>query len=265
MSIVIDVIEGGALTETEDGYEATRIAIVSGLSGNPSALLYNAMNSGGVPAFSEPHPTIPLLRCVSRSAQLQAGNDIAHITLVYKIPKPQQQPPGPTGPGGAPGVVRIGSTVQSTTTQKDRFRAPISCTHTFPATYEDAEFAGRKITQGVDVDVSVPQLVVSETRRESVTPIHKARQFVGTVNAGTIWSGAPRTYLCTRIDGQTNDNGLTYEVAYEFQYNPQTWDATVVFRDPVTQRPVDAPVDGEGIKTVTIYEERDFGQLGLSL
>jgi len=263
MSVTIDVIEGGALNETEDGYEATRIAIVSGLSGNASALLYNAMNSGGVPAFSEPHPTIPRLRCVSRSAQLQAGNDIAHITLVYKIPKPQETPPNESGQGG--GVVRIGSTVQSTTTQKDRFRTPISVTHTFPVTHEDAEFAGRKITQGVDVDVSVPQLVVSETRRENVTPIFKARLFVGTVNARTLWGGAARTYLCTRIDGQTSDNGLTYEVAYEFQYNPQTWDATVVFRDPVTQRPVDKPVDGEGIKTVTIYEERDFGQLDLSL
>ncbi|MGH9892754.1 MAG: hypothetical protein ACREA0_12345, partial [bacterium] len=237
------------------------------LSGNASALLYNAMQSGGVPAFGEPHPTIPLLRCVSRSAQLQAGNDIAQITLVYKIPKPQQTNPNESGQGGAPaaGVVRVGSTVQSTTTQKDRFRTPISVTHTFPVSHEDAEFAGRKITQGVDVDVSVPQLVVSETRRESSTPIFKARSFVGTVNSGSIWSGAPRTYLCTRIDGQTNDNGLTYEVAYEFQYNPQTWDATVVFRDPVTQRPVDKPVDGQGIKTVTIYEERDFGQLGLSL
>ena len=124
---------------------------------------------------------------------------------------------------------------------------------------------GRTINQGADVELSIPQLVLTETRKESSTPANTARAFVGKVNQFACFGGAARTWLCTRIEGTTNDRGASYEVTYEFQYNEQTWDAVVVFRDPNTQRPVDSPEEGEGIKTVQVYSVANFAALGLSL
>ena len=161
--------------------------------------------------------------------------------------------------------MRVGSTVQGGTTQKDVQGNAITVRHVFPSDHEDPEFAGRTITQGADVELSIPQLVLTETRKERATPANTARAYVGSVNQFAIFGGAARTWLCTRIEGTTNDAGATYEVTYEFQYAEQTWDAVVVFRDPNTQRPVDAPEEGEGIKTVQVYRVANFAALGLSL
>lgn len=266
MPLIADVVEGAALSENSEGYESTRVYLVTELGGNPDNRLYLAAQTPGLPRFGDPHPSIPGLRCVERQIVLSKGShDSAQVTLTYRVPKAQETPAGEPGPGGAPvaGIVRVGSTVQQTTTQKDRTGSAITVTHTFPDT--DEEFGGKTIPQGVDVDISVPNLVLSETRNEARTPADTARAYVGTVNQFAIWGGAARTYLCTRIDGQTSDGGKSFEVAYEFQYNPATWDATVVFRDPRTQRPVDNPTQGQGLKTVRIYPEANFGALGLSL
>jgi hypothetical protein len=261
----IDVVEGGSLSETQDGYECVRVAWVDGLSGRPDERLYNAVRAAGVPRFGDPHPSIPNLRVVQRSAAFEGGNDRVVVTLTYRVPQANESPPSDATGNTQAGIVRVGSTVQGATTQKDVAGEPITVRHVFPADHEDPEFAGRTITQGADVELSIPQLVLTETRRENGTPADTARAYVGKVNQFAIFGGAARTWLCTRIEGTTNDGGLTYEVTYEFQYAEATWDAVVVFRDPKTQRPVDAPVSGEGLKTVQVYRVANFAALGLSL
>jgi len=259
----IDVVEGGALNETQDGYEVVRVAWVEELSGRADERLYNAVRAAGVPRYGDPHPSIPHLRVVQRSAAFEGGNDRVVVTLTYRVPQANEAPPSdPTG-NTQPGIVRVGSTIQGAITQKDVYGEAIMVRHVFPDDHE--EFPGRDITQGADVELSIPQLVLTETRRESATPANTARAYVGKVNQFACFGGAARTWLCTRIEGTTNDRGASYEVTYEFQYNEQTWDAVVVFRDPNTQRPVDEPVDGEGIKTVQVYSVANFAALGLSL
>ena len=262
---LIDVVEGGTLSETQDGYEVVRVAWVDSLSGRADERLYNAVRAAGVPRYGDPHPSIPNLRVVQRSAAFEGGNDRVVVTLTYRVPQANEGPPSdPTG-NTQPGIVRVGSTVQGGTTQKDVNGNAITVRHVFPADHEDPEFAGRIITQGADVELSIPQLVLTETRKETGTPANTARVYVGKVNQFACFGGAARTWLCTRIEGTTNDGGVTYEVTYEFQYAEQTWDAVVVFRNPNTQRPVDAPEEGEGIKTVQVYRVANFAALGLSL
>lgn len=269
MALIADIIEGASLSEDADGYEATRVYLVTELGGAAHNRLYLAGQTNGLPRFGDPHPSIPRLRCVQRAITLAKGSDNnAQVTLTYRVPKAQETPAGGGGSGGAPapGVVRIGSTVQSKITQKDKSGNAITVTHKFPNTKAiDEEFRGLTKTQGVDVDIQAPNLVLSETRNEARSPAALARAYVGTVNQFAIWGGAARTYLCTRIDGQTSDGGKTFEVSYEFQYEVQTWDAPVVFRDPKTQRPVDNLVAGEGLKIVRVYAEANFALLGLSL
>ncbi|MGH2437498.1 MAG: hypothetical protein ACRDFA_10935 [bacterium] len=254
----IDIIEGASLTETQDGYEAIRVAWVDELTGRADERLYNAVRAAAVPQYGDPHPSIPGLRVVQRSAALEKGSDRVLITLTYRVPQANEAPPSDPSGNTSAGVVRVGSTVQGGTTQKDIFGDAITVKHKFPG---NPEFE----TQGADVELSIPQLVLSETRKERSTPANTARAFVGKVNQFAIFGGAARTLLCTRIEGTTQDGGLTYEVTYEFQFNEQTWDATVVFRDTNTGRPVENPVNNQGIKTVRVYREVNFAALGLSL
>lgn len=269
MAITLDLIDSGEISETEDGYEETRVAMITGITGPGHKLKYNALQHPGLPLFGDPHPSIPGIVCVRRVAELVGGNDKAKVTLTYAIPKPSQQqtpPQQPGAPSGNTGVIRVGSSTQSTTTQKDVFGTPILVKHTFPKNYPDESFAGKvDYPQGADVDVAIPNMVVTETRLESASPFFKAQRFVGRVNNRSVFGGQPRTYLCTRIEGVTNDRGLTFEVSYEFQFNPATWDATVVFRDPATGRPVENPIQGKGLQTFRVYPEDDFNLLGLSI
>lgn len=254
----IDVVEGGSLSETQDGYEVVRIAWVEDLTGRAEERLYNAVRAAGVPRYGDPHPSIQNLRVVQRSAAFEGGKDRVIVTLTYRVPQANESPPSDPAGNTQAGIVRVGSTVQGGTTQKDVDGDPIVVKHKLQGS---TAFT----TQGADVELSIPQHVLSETRKERSTPANTSRAFTGKVNQFAIWGGAARTWLCTRIDGTTNDGGLTYEVTYEFQFNDQTWDATVVFRDPETGRPVDAPVAREGIKTVQVYQVANFAALGLSL
>ena len=269
MAMQLDTIVGNEVVETEDGYEVDRTAIITGITGAAHKLEYNALQHAGLPKRGDPHPSIPGIICLRRSATLTGGNDKALVKLTYGVPKPNQQQTPPQPPGtttGATGVIRVGASTQGTTTQKDINGTPVVLTHTFPKNYPDESFAGKiDYPQGADIDISAPNMVVTETRVEKVSPFRIAQIYVGTVNSRSVFGGAPRTYLCTRIEGITNDRGVTFEVSYEFQFNPQTWDATVVFRDPATGRPVDSPVQGKGIQTVRVYPEADFNNLGLSI
>ena len=123
-----------------------------------------------------------------------------------------------------------------------------------------------------------PTTTLTASRVESVSPGQKSKTYVGKVNSGT-WSLDPgclaREWLCTGIDGSSNDRGSTWNVTYSFEYKPRIvdddrltgWDARVYYIDPDTGRP---PSDcnsgdnkGEGYKVVQIYDEINFNALGL--
>lgn len=260
MSTTIDIIEG-TIIETADGYETTRVAIVRGVSGSAQVRQFNALNAPGVPRLFEQHPAIPGVICFRRQATPQADSKaIFNVQLLYRTPEPAILPPDPS----APGVVEVGASLSEQTTQRDADGNPITVSYTFPSTYADKQLAGQTFTQGGDVRIQLPITVLRETRRETQDPRVKSREFMQRVNKFPVFSGAARTYLCSRINGRTTDGGKSYEVGYEFLYNPLGWDATVVFRDPKTNLPIAAPT-ADAVKSVRIYSEIDFSRLRLSL
>jgi hypothetical protein len=101
------------------------------------------------------------------------------------------------------------------------------------------------------------------SRREGFSPAFKSRNFVGRTNSGTWGGDPPGSWLCTRIEGVSDDGGQTFNVTYEFQYNIDTWLATVVFIDPDTGRPPENLIEGEGLKQVQVYPRVDFNLLNL--
>lgn len=133
--------------------------------------------------------------------------------------------------------------------------------HEFITVAADGTETKETQSQGGEVDVQIPQLVLQTDRIEKFSPKAKAKEFVGTVNSNIIGTDLPRTWLCTSIQGRTDNDGESYNVTYEFQFNPETWDAIVVFIDKETGNPPPGLVEGEGIQVVQVYRAKDFNRL----
>lgn len=244
-----DLIEGAQLTETSDGIETTRIFLVTNLvDANPESKLFEALQTGGLPQFREAHPSIPNLFVSNRSVESEAGSATQfRVTVLYKHL------------GGEEGIaedITIGSTVRNTKTALDVNGAQI----TVSFLGEDEVLK----TEPAEVSIQTPQMILTFIRKENSAPFEKAKRFVGTINSTPIFEDSARIWLCTRLEGISNDAGSTFRVSYEFQRNEQTWDATVVFIDPVIKRPPVGVVIGNGIETKQVYRTEDFSVLGLT-
>lgn len=261
MSVKANIIKGETLSEDADGFRSVVVYQVTGLSGNANARLYNALLADGVPQFGEPHPVIGGIRVSDRQAKPVSGSSTTgvEITITYEALKPESQPPDDTQPA----QVSVGSSLESTVTQLDISGNQILVSHTFVEDDEDGNVQTRTRTQGGEVEYQVPSMVLRFTRRESAAPDGKANAYVGKVNSD-IFGGQPaHGWLCTRIEGTSDDGGQTYTVTYEFQRNKESWLATVVYIDPETGRPPPGLVAGQGIKQVQVYEAVPFSGLNL--
>jgi hypothetical protein len=167
-------------------------------------------------------------------------------------------------------VIEVNNSVAQVQTDKDKLGVRQTVSYTYPADYKwNADLQG--VTQTVPGLISkiMPEPSIAITRREKIVGqalVQKKLVYEGFVN-GLTWDLNPisglRTWLCTGIGGRSQDNGLTYDVTYTFQYRADTWDATIRFIDPGTgQAPADL-VAGTGYKDVEVYPLADFNLLGL--
>lgn len=243
----MDRIEGAAYRLSADGIEADRVATVSGLSGHAADRLRAALEASGVPRIGEAHPTIPNLYAQSLHGAPD-GPTAAVVTVRYRSRAAET--------GQAP-LIEVGASVVQTTTDTDE--AGDRITVSYSPTGQDADTK----TQGARLSVLAPQTTLRFTRTEDTDPLAKARSFVGTVNRTTVFDSAPGSWLCTAITGRSVGGGGAYEVTYEFQYESQGWQPSATYIDPQTNRPPSDVVAGVGVKTVRIYPEREFKELGL--
>lgn len=250
------VLRGTTLEQTADGYLVTEVWRVSSLSGSERGVQYNALAAGGLPQYGDAHSHVPSVYVSALSCQ-NVAPDVVHITITYA---PRTGTSGEEPSETSAGVLEVGTALVQTTTEVDKDGEQITLTHTFT----EGEKAGITDTQGGSVEVQVPQGIVRLTRREPFSPLSKSLDYAGTVNQFS-WNGyAPRTWLCLPIVGRTSDGGASYEVTYEFTYRSISWDARVAYIDPDTGQRPPALADGEGLKTLRVYPERDFSPLSVS-
>lgn len=266
----VDITDGPSVELTKDGYRAVRVAKVSNLKGDGAARLFWAINAVGVPKYGELHPVITNLPVSRVHAALasEGTTDIAIVTCEYFFPVG-----GNLHFANIEGIresslpqLEITSTVQSARTQFDYQGNQILLDYIRED--PDNETSTPLPTQSGDVEYQLPMMVFRFSRREPANIYigDRARDYVGKVNSVAIFGeSGTRFWLCTRIDGVSDDGGLTYNTAYEFQRHPDTWDATVVYVDPDTGRPVANAVPGQSLKTVQIYQAVDFEELGLTI
>lgn len=273
-NVTVDITDGPSVELTKDGYRAVRIAKVGRLKGDGATRLFWAINAIGVPRYGDTHPVIeglPVSR-VHATLASEGTTDIAIVTIEYFYP---------TGgnlhfanidevrESGLP-QLEITSTVQPSTTQfatndiGTKTQITLDYERTDPVTQTTTPLP----TQSGTVEYQLPMMVFRFSRREPADAYvgDAARDYVGKVNSVAIFGEAGiRYWMCTRIDGVSDDGGMTYNVTYEFQRHPDSWDATVIYVDPETGQPVPDPVTDIGIKTVQIYRAVDFDRLGLTI
>lgn len=243
----IDHVEGSSLTLTSEGYEAQRSARVSGLAGSAPDRLHAALKAHGMPRIGDPHPSIPDLRVVKVAVEPDSPTD-ATVKITYRSPQ---------GSHAGRSTVEIGASVANTTVMEDMAGNRITVAYSPTGKAEDLR------TQTTRVSRLAPQTTLQITRVELTSPLDKARRFIGGVNQTAVFDGPAGTWLCVAITGNSADGGNSYSVTYKFQFDPEGWQPTVAYIDPGTRQPPTDLVKGVGSKTVHIYPELEFKELGL--
>lgn len=258
MTVIIDLIAGSSVNQSEKGYTAVRAAIVYDIVGNKDAKIFNALQDPDLPKRGDLHPSIPNLILDVISAR-SIDTDKVLVNLNYRQLQGEDRPPNEASPA----QISVGATVQLRTTESDKDGNQIILEHTFTDFAEDGTASLRTEKQGVELQVPVVQPTIRLVRREPRDPLQKALKFLGTVNKTSFAGGDKGQWLCTRLEGDSDDGGVSYMVTYEFQFLQKGWTGPVRFIDPVTRKPPEDLVQDVGILEVETFEEEDFSDLNL--
>jgi len=280
MATIEDLVNTTA-SQSGEGLEVQRSFHVTDIPGNANAKPTFALNADKIPNLGDPHPSDGTLFAVSKNVSF-IDSDNARVTVNYRIPRYElgDPPPGGAGPTQAPpdsqkGTITVGSSLSSGETNVDRKGKQLIVDHKvllpeiLPADFTGPpELVLTIVEQVRTVSIQRPQAVIRVQRVEAGNPSVKARNFVGTVNNRAISSSTldgPRFWLCTRVDGVSNDGGFLFNVTYEFQHNRNRWMGFVEWIDPETGLPVPAADRNSGgeIALYEIYPETDFRQLNI--
>ncbi len=277
----LDVVENQRVGDSlNNGPFATRTFIVEGIDAQDvTAKLPMAMRAPGIPKVGDGHPFLENLPCQTVEAEPVDGQpSIARVTATYGI----QRGGGiifPPEVGVA--TVEVAGTVTPMQTNFDRFGNPLALEYEVIIDEETGDTAFER--EIATVEVQAPTATVVFRRREGSSPGQFSAQFVGFVNSRPVFGDERRTWMCTRIDGRSEDGGLTYNVTYEFQRSAkvelgppkddqnksvldglrrrtQGWDEVLAYTLENGRIPTDVKV-GVGLKLFEIAPEVDFWQI----
>lgn len=279
-------LSGQSVNQTVQGYTATRIWTVDGLSEKSYKNLAAAIDEISIPAIGEAHPDIPSIVVTSKDATPE-GFDKATVTVTYSRSVFGGGGNDPTGTTENP-ILSVSSRLEQVDTERvtGLDGTPDGAIKTFYVPGGEGSIDGRDAThtpQVGKVKAFVPRATISFQRQESVsaaTVVADAAEFVGFTNSGP-WLNTrlaalneADVWLCIGASANSTDGGLTFVRNFEFAYNPETWNVMAVFIDEKTGRPpedvtlpsgTDAGLRGNGTLMVRVAGQRNFADLNLSL
>lgn len=241
-----------------------RMAEVSGISSTDWDVLEAALDNVGFAYGSHltntSGSTAYGMVLVERNAKM-IDQDRVQVELVYENCVDLEQDLNSPFTGAALGEVRCN--IGQKTSNLDINGAQVSVSHTYPD--DDPNHPGETLVQGGEFTYFEPQQTVTiKGIRVTRTPWLLANKIVGYVN-DQAWAGQQaRQWLCT---------GCTYRAAsvaggtrryfmdFEFQFDRDGWDPTIVFIDDVTGKPPPDLVADVGYVTVTKMPEADFDEI----
>lgn len=261
MATIIDIIEGSEVREGGEGYEATRIFVVEVAEGTAaSAKCYAALTASGIPARGEAHPTIPGLVAEQRSATPLAGK--ARNKIIVKIGYRVLSATDIADSGAA--VMEVSATLSAETTSRDSQGRLIYTMQTLYELDADGSFKSAKTEYNLQqFELQVPTVVLTYKRKQTRNPARDALEFLGKVGdfrKTTNPYTAP--WLCTSIEGTTENGGQTYDASFQFMFKKYGWLGRIP-RIEFVGGSVLAPKIDSRDWLVSLYEATSFAPLGL--
>ena len=255
-----DLVDGNTgINMIRKGWTFIRMYKVSGLTGNGFAKVKAAYNEPDIPKLGDTHPDEPSV-IVKEVNIISVSSDTVEIAVKYAAPDVFL-------PSSTSVIIEVGSTLSQVDTNLDVNGNILQTQYTYPVDYKETpEFAGKTINHAGMVARLIPEPTLQLTILEFESPLVKSSIYVGKINSQTFEDGAPGTWMCTGIQGNSQDSGFTYTVTYSFQLRPDGWGQEVVFISSDTgEPPVFANPDelNLGIRNYQIYQAIDFNQLGL--
>jgi len=105
-------------------------------------------------------------------------------------------------------------------------------------------------------------ILLSFSRLESQNPLENSKKFADKTNSGSFLGDDAKTWLCTSINGSSDDAGETYQVSYVFERKIKNWDVNLSFTDKETgQIPTDVEDQPDAQKDFQLQETADFSEL----
>lgn len=245
----------------------SRRAHISGLEktggGVPDdyTILLRALEEAGLPAAGTLLEGTALV--LTERKPTVVDKDKVEVDLQYELALNEGQNLDDPPYGLVLGEIR--TNLQQVKSNKDEVGALIVVEHTYPA--EDPEFGGETKQQTGEIDDTVPQKTFTLSGvKETTTPWLIANAIIGKVNSVNFGTNGTREWLCTSAGWkwygmEMPGNVHKYLMTFEFQHNPDGWDAVAVFIDSRTGKPPAGLVEGVGYKSIQKKEAVDFAAI----
>jgi len=244
MAIVVtaDIIRGTTGKVTRAGWEFERIFEVRGLTGNAYARIYAGLFASGMPRIGDVHPHLAYTYVEEIVPEVEDSTSAVRYRVVYRTPSART-------PATSSTLIEDAYSMTQRTTSFDRDGNYLS------VTYNDAAYK-----QG-DATVPDTERSIRYVRVEASSPEPRWKFHDGTVNSSQ-WKGYPARSLFCTMNARSSNNGLTWEVTYQFIYRPEGYDVVLVYHDSNGDIPSDVSASN-GVGTARVIRESDFNQLNL--
>ena len=251
MTVKIDIKRSSRLKQDRNGYRAERIAMVSGVTGDADAKLYNALNDAALPNIGDVHPEIPEITLqIIQTEPLGGGNYRVVMSYYSEV-------------GSESGSENARFTAKATTSVEEVSR---DINNNIMQTEYAA--AGASVSQYFLAEIERPRMNLEFEYSATEFPQSEIDNYMGKINS-VPWLGyAIETILCSAV--HVEDDGSNFRVRFVFQYNKETWKfpGQVAYHfNVITAHPArpDSSLDLQrGEKLFDVYETADFTPLGFS-
>lgn len=250
MAASIDIKRNSGIKLTARGYQAERVAIVSGVTGTAAEVLYNAINDAALPNIGDVHPDVASITLNDINCTPIGGGQYRVVMRYYKDAGVS------TNSSNAEARVNSGLAVEET--HEDIGGQPLDTAYRVGV--------ASTVNQRFTAEVERPRMTFHFEYTAGGVPTTDIAKYLGKINSAT-WNGYPvNSILCSSID--VEPNGANYRVSYSFSYRPESW----VFIGKTKFAPVDiVSTDDDaldivvGLKSFDVYRSVDFSVLGFAL